>query len=165
MPLPVGSMRPSAASAAMAASTADPPCLRMSSAIWVTRAWLLQAMPCWAATSERVAKARPVTRSPPRRGDRAIRPTAKGARERNSAACMGNLLRSILEVVQARPAGLAGPAGGDRDTGGRGWRRELGIQDPGDLVLQVIQVGAEGLVAAGPGHQGLEGLQLGADHA
>ena len=45
MPLPVGSMSPNAAFAAMAASTALPPALRMSIAIWLARGCAVAAMP------------------------------------------------------------------------------------------------------------------------
>ena len=62
-PLPVGSISPSAALQATAASTALPPALRMSMPIWVTSGTLVQTIPCCAITSERVANARPVTRS------------------------------------------------------------------------------------------------------
>ena len=55
MPLPVGSMRPMVAFAAMMASVAEPPCLRMSSATWVTSGWLVQAIACGAMVSDRVA--------------------------------------------------------------------------------------------------------------
>ena len=56
MPQPTGSMSPRAALAAMAASTALPPFLRISTAIWVARGWLVAAMPWGAMTSERVVK-------------------------------------------------------------------------------------------------------------
>ena len=48
MPHPVGSIRPSAAFAAMAASTALPPARSTSSAIWVASGWLVAAMPFFA---------------------------------------------------------------------------------------------------------------------
>ena len=63
IPLPVGSMRPSAALAAMAASTALPPAFRISSAICVASGWLVAAIPCGAIISEREACALPATRS------------------------------------------------------------------------------------------------------
>ena len=63
MPLPVGSIRPSAALAAMAASIAVPPCFITSSAICVASGCEVAAIACGAITSERVAKARPVMRS------------------------------------------------------------------------------------------------------
>src|SRR5262245_48563504 len=55
MPLPVGSISPSAAFAAIAASTADPPDFRMSTAICVASGWLVAAIPCVAMTSDRFA--------------------------------------------------------------------------------------------------------------
>ncbi len=63
MPQPVGSIRPSAALAAIAASTAEPPCFITSRAIWVASGCEVAAIACGAITSERVAKAWPVTRS------------------------------------------------------------------------------------------------------
>src|SRR5688572_8715805 len=63
-PLPVGSMSPMVAFAAMAASTAVPPRLRTSSATWLTSGWLVAAMPCVAMTSERVATSEPLGRGP-----------------------------------------------------------------------------------------------------
>ncbi len=56
-------MRPSAALAAIAASTAEPPDFRMSSPTCVASGWLVHTMPCCAMTSERVANDRPVMRS------------------------------------------------------------------------------------------------------
>ena len=46
----------------MAASMADPPWRRMSIAAWVANGWLVQAIPRWAMTSERVTKPRPTGR-------------------------------------------------------------------------------------------------------
>ena len=63
MPLPVGSTTPRTALAAIAASIALPPFLRISRATWVARGWLVAAIPFLAITSERVAKSRPVIRS------------------------------------------------------------------------------------------------------
>jgi hypothetical protein len=63
IPDPVGSMRPSVALAAIAASAALPPFLRISRATWVASGWLVAAIPCCAMTSERVANMRPVIRS------------------------------------------------------------------------------------------------------
>src|SRR5687767_9185654 len=63
-PLPVGSMRPSVAFAAMAASTAVPPRFSTSSATWLTSGWLVAAMPCVAMTSDRVATSEPLGRGP-----------------------------------------------------------------------------------------------------
>ena len=62
-PLPVGSMSPRVAFAAMAASTALPPAFRMSRATCVASGWLVAAMPCVAITSDRDANASPVIRS------------------------------------------------------------------------------------------------------
>ncbi len=56
MPQPTGSIRPSAAFAAMAASTALPPFFRMSIAICVASGCAVAAMPCRASTGARVAK-------------------------------------------------------------------------------------------------------------
>jgi hypothetical protein len=55
MPLPVGSISPSAALAAIAASTAVPPAFSTSSAICVASGWLVAAMPFRPSTAERVA--------------------------------------------------------------------------------------------------------------
>ncbi len=55
IPLPVGSVSPSTASAAMAASTALPPWRMISRAAWVARGWLVAAMAWGAMTSLRVA--------------------------------------------------------------------------------------------------------------
>src|SRR5690606_4137922 len=63
MPLPVGSIRPNAALAAIAASTAEPPALITSSATWVASGWEVAAIACGACTSLRVAKGWPVMRS------------------------------------------------------------------------------------------------------
>ena len=63
MPLLTGSIKPSAAFAAIAASTALPPDFRISIPICVANGTLVQTIPCLAITSERVAKALPVTRS------------------------------------------------------------------------------------------------------
>src|SRR5688572_16384217 len=65
MPLPVGSISPSAALAAIAASTALPPWRIVSSAIWVASGCEVAAMASGAITSDRVAKGRPVMRSAP----------------------------------------------------------------------------------------------------
>ena len=65
MPLPVGSIKPSVALAAMAASTALPPFFKMSMATWVASGWLVATMPCLAITSERVANDLLLMRSPP----------------------------------------------------------------------------------------------------
>src|SRR5689334_4088472 len=63
-PLPVGSIRPIVALAAIAASTAVPPRLRISSATWLSRGWLVAAMPCVAMSSERVGTRDPLGRGP-----------------------------------------------------------------------------------------------------
>ncbi len=63
MPQPVGSISPSAALAAIAASTAVPPAFNMSRAICVANGWLVAAIPCGAMTSDRDALGNPVTRS------------------------------------------------------------------------------------------------------
>src|SRR6186713_489197 len=63
-PLPVGSINPIVALAAIAASTAVPPRLRTSSATWLTSGWLVAAMPCVAMTSERVGTSEPLGREP-----------------------------------------------------------------------------------------------------
>jgi hypothetical protein len=59
MPLPVGSRKPITALAAMAASMALPPSLRMSSATCVAMGWLVAAIPFMAMEGERAAKAGP----------------------------------------------------------------------------------------------------------
>ena len=56
MPQPVGSMSPSAAFAASAASTALPPRFSTSSPMPVASGWLVATMPRFAMTTERVAK-------------------------------------------------------------------------------------------------------------
>ena len=63
MPLPVGSINPSAAFAAIAASTACPPACRISRAICVASGWLVAAIACGAMTSDLEVNARPVGRS------------------------------------------------------------------------------------------------------
>ena len=67
--------------AAIAASTALPPALRMSSAALVASGWLVAAMPCRAITSLRLAKDLPVTRSPATAG-RVLRASNSGSSER-----------------------------------------------------------------------------------
>ncbi len=64
MPFDTGSIRPSAALAAMAASTAVPPAFKISMATCVASGCAVAAMPCCAITGLRVASVRPVTRSP-----------------------------------------------------------------------------------------------------
>src|SRR5687768_6394517 len=63
IPLPVGSISPKAALAAIAASTALPPCFITSKAICVASGCEVAAIAFGAMTSERVAKTRPVIRS------------------------------------------------------------------------------------------------------
>src|SRR5437867_3896507 len=63
IPLETGSIRPSVAFAAIAASTALPPRFRISIPAWVAAGTLVQTIPCRASTSERVAKFLPVMRS------------------------------------------------------------------------------------------------------
>jgi len=63
IPFPVGSISPSAALAAMAASIAEPPWRIVSSAIWVASGCEVAAIACGAITSERVANSSPVIRS------------------------------------------------------------------------------------------------------
>ncbi len=65
MPHPVGSTSPSIAFKAMAASTALPPALSMSSPTCVASGWLVATMPCVPMTSEREANGLPVGRSKP----------------------------------------------------------------------------------------------------
>ena len=60
MPQLTGSISPSAAFAAMAASTALPPCFRTSTAIIVASGCAVAAMPCRASTGARVAKPGPL---------------------------------------------------------------------------------------------------------
>ena len=68
-PQETGSTNPSTALAAIAASTAVPPFLRISRATWVARGWLVAAIPLRASTSERVAHLLPATATcrPPKR--------------------------------------------------------------------------------------------------
>src|SRR5690348_9246883 len=70
-PLPVGSISPIVALAAMAASTAVPPRLSTSSATWLTSGWLVAAMPCVAMTSERVGIREPLGLGPGSAADNA----------------------------------------------------------------------------------------------
>src|SRR6266704_90133 len=63
IPFDTGSINPSAAFAASAASTALPPRFRMSIPTCVASGTLVQTIPCRATTSERVAKFLPVMRS------------------------------------------------------------------------------------------------------
>src|SRR5688500_13485698 len=63
IPFETGSIKPSAALAAMAASTALPPRFRTSSPICVASGTLVQTIPWRATTSERVANGLPVMRS------------------------------------------------------------------------------------------------------
>src|SRR3984893_7410804 len=62
-PFETGSIHPSVAFAAIAASTASPPRFRMSIPTCVAAGTLVQTIPCRARTSERVAKFLPVMRS------------------------------------------------------------------------------------------------------
>ena len=82
MPLPVGSIRPSAALAAIAASTAEPPPFITSSAIWVASGCEVAAIACGAITSERVAKVWPVMRSAAKDSAGTAASTAAASRER-----------------------------------------------------------------------------------
>src|SRR5690606_9229627 len=112
MPLPVGSIRPNAALAAIAASTAEPPCPMTSSAIWVASGCEVAAMACGAITSERVAKAWPVTRSAAGAAVASSRPRA--TREDRSAGMAGSpagkaARQSILPAV--RPGRAHGSSG------------------------------------------------------
>src|SRR5881227_3424105 len=63
IPFETGSIKPSVALAAIAASTALPPRFKMSIPTCVARGTLVQTIPCRARTSERVAKLLPVIRS------------------------------------------------------------------------------------------------------
>src|SRR5205823_3147125 len=65
IPQEIGSRNPSAALAATAASTAEPPARRIDMAVWVARGWAVAAAPCAPHTAEREAKLAPVIRSPP----------------------------------------------------------------------------------------------------
>jgi hypothetical protein len=89
MPLPVGSIRPSAALAAIAASIALPPLRMMSSAIWVASGWLVAAIACGAMTSERVAKVAPVTRS-------AAKAASFSAKRMGSRAAARSILTHVI---------------------------------------------------------------------
>ena len=63
MPLPVGSTKPNTALAAIAASTALPPCCSTSRATCVAIGCDVAAIPFCANTAERLANCSPVTRS------------------------------------------------------------------------------------------------------
>ena len=63
MPQLIGSVRPSTAFAAIAASTALPPALRISIAACVASGWLVAAMPFLPTAGERVTNVRPAGRS------------------------------------------------------------------------------------------------------
>ena len=63
-PLDTGSRKPSAALAATAASTAEPPPRSMSMAARVAKGWAVAAAPCAPQTVEREAKLAPAMRSP-----------------------------------------------------------------------------------------------------
>src|SRR5688572_23366128 len=89
-PLPVGSMSPIVAFAAMAASTAVPPRLSTSRATWLTSGWLVAAMPCMAMTSERVGTSEPLGRDPAYPPSIAMQRTTAGKTRRNNAS--GRLL-------------------------------------------------------------------------
>src|SRR5262245_43026016 len=91
-PLPVGSMRPIVAVAAIAASTAVPPRLSTSSATWLTSGWLVAAMPCVAMTSERVGTSEPLGRGP------ATDPSMATTRTTASSSSRG--------LLRARQAGI-----------------------------------------------------------
>ena len=72
MPQAVGSRKPSAMLAAIAASTAEPPALSVSMAIRLASGWAVAAAPLQPQTAERVANGAPVTRSPPRMPVRSV---------------------------------------------------------------------------------------------
>jgi len=85
MPQLTGSIRPRAAFAAIAASTAEPPVFRISRPICVASGWLVHTMPRWAMTSDRVANDLPVTRSiwaDPQSGKLPAKPTAATSKQR-----------------------------------------------------------------------------------
>ena len=63
MPQPVGSVSPSTALAAIAASTAVPPDRRISRPAWVANTWLVATMPRVPKASEREANGSPAPRS------------------------------------------------------------------------------------------------------
>jgi hypothetical protein len=63
IPFETGSIKPSVAFAAIAASTALPPRFKISRPTWVAAGTLVQTIPCRASTSDRVAKFFPVMRS------------------------------------------------------------------------------------------------------
>ena len=62
-PHDIGSTTPSTALAAMAASTALPPCCKTRMAVAVASGWLVAAMPCRAITADRVLCSGPDGRS------------------------------------------------------------------------------------------------------
>ncbi len=53
MPVIIGSVTPSTAFEAMAASTADPPRARICAPACDASTWLVAAIPCWLMTMER----------------------------------------------------------------------------------------------------------------
>ncbi len=65
IPHDIGSTTPRTALAAIAASTALPPCCKMSIAVMVASGWLVAAIPCRAITVERVLCNGPAGRSCP----------------------------------------------------------------------------------------------------
>src|SRR5258707_6451738 len=64
MPELVGSTNPRTALAAIAASMAEPPFLRISMAVWVARGCAVPAAPLQPMAAERLAKLAPAMRSP-----------------------------------------------------------------------------------------------------
>src|SRR5690554_6299351 len=112
MPLPVGSISPNAALAAIAASTAEPPAFITSSAIWVASGCEVAAIACGAYTSLRVAKGSPVMRS--------AAPAAAVVQASSAAARRARVIGGLLRVnpnhtargaPRVRPSFSGGPPG------------------------------------------------------
>src|SRR5215469_11441107 len=90
-PLETGSIKPSVAFAAIAASTALPPRFRISMPTCVAAGTLVQTIPCSARTSDRVAKFLPVIRSI---CASSRRPTIN----RGNSAKVGGLISRLLHI-------------------------------------------------------------------
>src|SRR5688572_29290870 len=128
-------MSPRAAFAAIAASTAEPPCWRTSSAICVASGWLVAAMPCVARTSERVANGSPVMRSPAVDVPAPSRERVANAR---ATRAMETSDRAGIQSANARCRRRAAPFGGLRSrnarAGGNQWLRVPRVE--GDLLSE-----------------------------
>src|SRR5665213_514551 len=114
-PQEIGSSRPRAALAATAASTAEPPALRISMAVSVARGWAVAAAPCTPHAAEREAKLAPAMRSPPWISGRArprsvvSAPVTDGA-PAVAAAATGSEARKVRRRMAASGDGFQGAA-------------------------------------------------------